>query len=101
MFAHIEHEWHTRWSKVWLYDKNLSGTVIYYPDKTHEPTMDHIMEFGTLPDEPSLYLSPEMLKALGEAAVETLPPSQAVDRHLKDSIEVRDRLLTIIEGKKG
>lgn len=40
-----------------------------------------------------------MLEAIVAAAHDILPPSAATDRHLKDAVAVRDRLLTLIEGQ--
>lgn len=41
----------------------------------------------------------EMLEAIVAASHDILPPSAATDRHLKDAVTVRDRLLALIEGK--
>jgi hypothetical protein len=46
---------------------------------------------------PTIAMPSEMLEAIVAAAHDILPPSAATDRHLKDAVAVRDRLLTLIE----
>jgi hypothetical protein len=50
--------------------------------------------------EPTFEMPLDMLEAIVAAAHDILPPSAATDRHLKDAVAVRDRLLTLLEGGK-
>lgn len=47
---------------------------------------------------PSLFLPREALEALLETAAEVAPPSPAQGAHLADAIDVRDRLLKMVEN---
>ena len=50
---------------------------------------------------PLLELPAPMLANIAAEASGVLPPSQSMDRHLRDATETRDRLLTIVEHKMG
>lgn len=47
--------------------------------------------------EPSLFLPDHFITPLVAALLDTQPPNRATDRHLQDTIAVRDRLLTLVE----
>jgi TolB-like protein len=46
---------------------------------------------------PTLTIPVDALAALALAAGDHLPPSAATDRHLDDTIAVRDRMTTLVE----
>ena len=45
-----------------------------------------------------LWVSSEVAQAIGEALAPRSPHGEAVDRHLNDTVTVRDRLLTMLEA---
>lgn len=47
--------------------------------------------------DPSLVLTDELAGALVEALMDYVGPSTAMENHLKDTVKVRDRLLTLVE----
>lgn len=49
------------------------------------------------PVKPTLELPTDALEAIIAAAGDVLPPSAATDRHLRDAVEIRDRLLALVE----
>lgn len=61
-----------------------------------EPTWEDVGVNEERP-APTLKLPQAAWEALAKAAGDALPPSAAVDRHLQDTIAVRDRLLVMAE----
>jgi hypothetical protein len=97
---HLDPQWQDRTAKVWIYQSHPQGTTVFYPEGDVIRTVD-IKNGELFPKEPSLRLPNGMLQALVDAAMPQFPPSEALDRHLRDAIGVRDRLLTIVEkGQK-
>lgn len=47
--------------------------------------------------QPSLVMGREMFEAILRAGSDIMPPDAGTERHLKDAIAVRDRLLAIVE----
>jgi hypothetical protein len=88
--------------KVWILDDSLSLTprngVVVYPDSTYNPKCMTYAYNEILPG-PSLILTRDMLQALAEEAVKTIPPNESMANHLKDAIAIRDRLLTMAEKR--
>jgi hypothetical protein len=56
-------------------------------------------ERGNILPGPSLIFTKDMLEAFVSAACHEVPPGEAVERHLKDALSVRDRLLTLVEKR--
>lgn len=91
------------WS-VWLYDAPRGESA---PVRIHRPidAGDEPMgELWTITEHeageqapPSLRLPSEVLRLLVAEASDVLPPNAAVDRHLGDTRQVRDRLLDLVE----
>ena len=98
--VHIDMPWNTDRISIWIYENRGADEIaIYYPVSD---TWMTIPKGSILPESPSLFLAHgEMLKALVDAAMPKFPPSSEMDRHLKDTMETRDRLLTIVETMNG
>lgn len=101
MRARIEHDWHRDQVNVWVY----SGGQGAGPIRVVRPnenmigfTMEEVTE-GAYAGEPEpTYVIPKpIFEAIVENAGSVLPPSAATDRHLQDSVKVRDRLLALVE----
>lgn len=99
MEARVNVQWHTRWLEIWLYERRGGHLDIIYPTSTIDAKVVTVDLGDELPAEPSLYMSPEMVKALVTATSSVMPPSDATERHLKDAMVIRDRLLAIVETK--
>ncbi len=96
MECHIEYQPYNLEAEIWFYFSTPSGTTfLSFPNKKYVTI--------NLAEDPKgkgikpLTLPYHLLKALINAGSELLPPDKAMENHLKDSITVRDRLLTIIE----
>jgi len=80
---------------IYLFYTSPEATVVHNLDGS---VREELMP-GESPAGPSATLDEQVLKALVEAGSDALPPSSALARHLDDAIGVRDRLLTLVEGR--
>jgi hypothetical protein len=89
----LEHQFQLDAYAIWF----TSGEWIIRLDPT-SGTGRTVEKFdpGTKPD-PSLIIPGELLAKLVAEASDVLPPSAALQRHLSDTMTVRDRLLTLVE----
>jgi hypothetical protein len=79
---------------VWFFRRHPDGGVVVYDA---DGSVQEQLAAGEYVGEPSLVIAEDALKALVASASDHLPPSSAIERHL----EVRDRLLTLVEGREG
>ena len=93
----IEQAWTRDAVKVWFYTPLANGTTRVHRLVGHDQWEDVLVEANGLLPDPSLVLPASALGALVAEAGDILPPSAATDRHLKDTIDVRDRLLSLVE----
>jgi hypothetical protein len=99
--AKVVTSWATDDVKVYLYEVNQHSDQISYfkpgPNgmigRTHKRS-------DVIPEDMAMVMPAEALKAIVSAASESYPPSEVMDRHLKDAMTIRDRLLAMIE-KRG
>lgn len=83
---------------VYIYDSSPHKTTLFkMRTDGHLQSNVSVDPGGELPSEPTLILPIEVFKLLAEKALEDMPPSTATVQHLKDAIQVRDRLLSIVE----
>jgi hypothetical protein len=99
--VYIEKQWsNPHFMKVWIYAISGERCRTFYP--TSDQTKVIVTEVGkTMPNEPSLYIETDILKALVDGLTPQFPPSEVMNNHLKDAIMVRDRLLKIVETREG
>lgn len=101
MKARVEHRWDRDTVQVWLYDRQPDQSIRVYRILGEDAWQHEDVANGVTLPAPSFELRSEMLAALVEAAGDVLPPSGEMAEHLKDSREVRDRLLCMVEHKMG
>lgn len=58
---------------------------------------EEVLSNADYSDSPSMILDDEVVAALAVAFAEHEPPNTAMSNHLKDTINVRDRLLVLVE----
>lgn len=80
-------------SDVWLYTRDTDGITIYNLDGS----VRERLPAGAKKPEPSFTFGDEVLRVLIAEASDVLPPDRAQAEHLKDTISVRDRLLSLVE----
>lgn len=96
--AHVNKPWNVDYFEVYLSEKNFrGGGRTDFKVVNGELVGETVMEGAALA-APLLRLPLDAVQALASALCETLPPDQAVVNHLKDAVNTRDRLLTIVEG---
>lgn len=97
--AHIEPNWTDRTVLVWLYSEVHSGGRAYLRCISGEAwEWQEVAEGEQVP--PTLVLPDACLKALVAEGADYAPASAATERHLLDTISVRDRLLALMEGEQ-
>lgn len=79
---------------VWLYEQRDGGVHVYTADGGVRWVSAESGERG----EPTFRVSEDVREALSAALLGQSMPTDSMARHLKDAIEVRDRLLTLVEG---
>ena len=85
------------WSRdieVYISTQTPTGRMCWYPDGDVWQQIE--VPAGEEAD-PSLVLPDQLAGALAEALLDYVGPSTAMENHLKDTIKVRDRLLTMAE----
>ncbi len=97
MRAHVRDLFARQSVEVFFYSQAAPGQLLHYWLKDGEWVSGPIKE-GTWPEQPSLVLPREMLQALVDESEEVLEPDGATNRHLKDAVKVRDRLLSLVES---
>ncbi len=96
--AHIEKDWRTSEVSVYLVDRDVvKGAQTYFQVKDGELWGTTITAGAEIPG-PLMRLPLEAVEALGQALANVLPPSAATQVHLTDAIEVRNRLLAVVEN---
>lgn len=96
MKAHIEHIWYRKTVAVWLVEGGMLLQLLQQPSSPSEAAA--WVELNKQEkQQPTFELPEKALEALLEAAGDYLPPSSAQSKHLDDAIEVRDRLLNLLD----
>lgn len=90
MIVRLERNWLHDGYDVWLYERHPDR--IWYPGNEWRAVAE-----GAADTPPSLTLPAGVLEALLAEAEKVIPASHATERHLADSIAVRDRLLVLVE----
>jgi hypothetical protein len=93
----LEKRWDRQTIAIWFW---RPGDPVLVAQQADEPGLwkDVEVERGArFPVEPSLELPVDLFEQLVGEASDFFPPSAATDRHLKDAVEVRDRLLALVE----
>jgi hypothetical protein len=108
MEARLEHVFQENAWRVWLYERRPQGGItVFHPHFDYNENPPRVVWEAVVvePDELradySLTLPDDMLKALvgaGNAEAGLTRPDRAQAKHLADAIEVRDRLLVLVEG---
>lgn len=99
MKARIERDWASLAAKVWFYEASEIGTRVLRPSDGGW-SWEAVEHGQSLPD-PSLKIPEDALQELVREASNILPAEDATTKHLNDAIGVRDRLLTIVEKRRG
>jgi len=94
MECHIQPQPWKRAIAIWLYSYG-DMTTHYMVDNGYLVERSKVPHGSPLP-EPTLELEPHVLKAIVDEAMESVAPEPATVKHLKDAIEVRDKLLNMI-----
>jgi len=100
MKARVEENFPANSLKVWVYEITPGGgarlhRMVQTKDgETYWEIVD--VDEGALPD-PSFEIPTPVAEALAPELLGVVPPNTSQARHLDDTIEVRDRLLTMIE----
>lgn len=98
MRVHIERRPERETIDVWVYEGDLRTDII-----VGTPDGPYILQHGDgkrMTDLPPTFSLPDTAAAsLLEQLGDFLPPSSTMQRHLADSIDVRDRLLALVEKR--
>lgn len=101
MDVHIQYMAATDETLVYITVADFNGSRQNYLTVAPGGALEYHVATGGGAIEPLLRLNgrngTEVLRAIAAKVGETMPPDQAVERHLKDAIQVRDRLLVVIE----
>ena len=97
--ARIERDWANAMVRVWLFEPRETGTRVLRILGKDVYQWDDV-ENGALLPEPTLYLPDEALQELVREASNVVPVEDATSAHLQDAIEVRDRLLSLVEKRR-
>ena len=92
----VEKRWWDQTVAIWFYCSNDGNITVLRRTKEGNWDREEVGR-GELVAEPSLVLPADLFEQMIAAGSDFIPPSAATDRHLKDTIEVRDRLLTLVE----
>lgn len=99
MRVHIERRWDRQSVDIYVYEPNLSAAattrLLRWVGAGEVQWVE--MGPGEQADTPSLQMPVEVLEQLVSQAQDFLPPSAAVGAALKDTQEVRDKLLGMVE----
>lgn len=97
MKVHIERRWDTQSVDIYVYEPsmNMGGRLLRWKDAGTVEWVE--VAPGEQAEAPSLQLPVEVLEHLVVQAQDFLPPSAAVGAALKDTQEVRDKLLGMVE----
>lgn len=93
--VHVEDEWERGTVAVWIYQRrDHEATNFLGPD------LDTVTRLELWEDrpEPTMRMPLELAGPLAAALADVLPPDRAQGRHLDDAIQVRDRLLSLVES---
>ncbi len=95
----IEKRWDRATVQIYLFRPTSTGekTVVARPTGKPGIWRNEEVELGAK-TEPSLELPLTVFEQIIEEASDFFPPSAATDRHLSDTVAVRDRLLALVEG---
>lgn len=94
--VHVEYRWGTEHQDLYVY-QHLGGNRARWLQIVGHDQYEWVDTEDGSQIKPSLSLPTGVLKAIVDAASETLPPSNQMAEHLKDAREVRDRLLALVE----
>lgn len=94
MRCHLERDWATLDWNIYFYEAHANGTRVLIVQADGHGWME-VPLGGQMPV--SLKLPVESMEALLMEAEQHIPVSHATERHLKDTIAVRDRLLALVE----
>jgi hypothetical protein len=92
--------WARQTVRIYAVDSGPGARRLWQSHGGDKWSFEDIREGQTNDAEPTFEMPLDMLEAIVAAAHDILPPSAATDRHLKDAVAVRDRLLTLLEGGK-
>lgn len=98
MEARIERNWPRRTVNVWLTQSHGAALQVLQHKGGGDWSYVNLSESEILPVEPTFELPDGAVEALVKAAGDFLPPSAAIERHLKDAIGVRDRMISLVEA---
>lgn len=95
--CYIDYKPYNLTADIWFFFHNINGTINFI----NFSNMEYVtLNPGDKPEEKNvtpLKLPYNMIKALIKEGSNILPPDKVMENHLKDTITVRDRLLSLIE----
>lgn len=97
MEIHTEYRRGTSILDVWIWERGMGSKPRQLIFKGAEEVEWREYEDGERLEGPSLSLPDDVWRALSGKINGVLPASEATERHLKDAVEIRDRLLTLVE----
>lgn len=98
--VHVERRWFDQSVAIWFLTRDHVAHLDPESNVPHGLVWNKYREGSPLPD-PTMVIPEDIYRALIEAGTDYLPPSAATDRHLEDSVKVRDRLLTLVEKQNA
>lgn len=96
--VHIEQDWYSENVRIWVFSEASDPYVLRLKDGAFNEWEK--LEEGTAHPEPTLTLRADYWEAIVTAAAKTLPVTDTALEALKDTRQVRDRLLTLIEKER-
>jgi hypothetical protein len=98
MKVYIDHRFQAGTVRLYVLDDGPGRRRLWQSQGEGQWSFVDISEGAANDGEATFEMPVAMLEAIVAAAHDILPPSAATDRHLKDAVAVRDRLLTLLEG---
>lgn len=97
MEVQITERWEYRTVEITFYE-NRNGEL--YVAKFLKDSVIHMepVPYGAVPP-PSIVLRQDAFHALAESVSRFVPAGEATSEHLRDAVEMRDRLLAMVEAR--
>jgi hypothetical protein len=99
MKCHLQHDPIRNRIEITLWNEAPDGIHVYRPGREYKDQFELITQGATT--EPSLVLLPQALEELVRASRNVVAASDATAYHLDDTIEIRDRMIDMVEKLLG
>lgn len=98
MKVRVEQDWSRRQVKIWFFeDMGGEELKLWRWDHAFGWKYETLVAVNAVDIYPSLVLPDLMARVLIPELTGLMPPNESMHEHLKDTIQVRDRLLTLVE----